>query len=1043
MKIYQPMLFVGLGGTGCLIGAELERRLRAELCGPGGTDLQEVMSGGNFLPYQLPACLQFVYADLNEAELSRMHRSVVPAEDHVPAAARTSHLVGDLVPQHDTYPQVARSLRVNAGDLVADWLPPPAWEPRVSPLIRGAGQLPTVGRATLFETFRHGLGSVQRPLADAIGRLTTSGGDMQKLGGRMRNTCDVFVAFSVAGGTGCGIFYDYLHLIEDAFVRAGVKAQIYPLVVMPSAFDEGMGGGRVARLNAGRALLDLFRLVDDQNGQAAGTNLDDIGQVGAVAVHYPGNRVIRMRASTVQTAFLFSRPPGVDRDDLHRSIVSLLLSLVGTDQDEPTEQVRVNERTYQSFADYFINKAVEREVMAESGIGSCGVSTSLVASMTVPVEELADAVSSRLLAAAVTELTVPPPGTAEVNRPLIDRAFSAAMIGPIRSRTALDFAEPGTAKGAEAIRSALANRARSMDASLTALDGHLADQVPQLARDFDPRRATEHLLAEVNLFRLHRVLVGHPQFGDSAERQGFLGLIENRRQEPKAPAGITVTPPRTSGVTNRLLGRARWTDPEVRDALRQQDTWYQWRARRSWHLRWSEQTRQWEPKASRLRRQLQATVDAFNDHARSEPARFAHRARDLYRPRVGVSYLLPPQGDDLEPFYRQVVRRFVDIYSARGLLRPTATEGEIVDTVLGPEIWQHAVLAGLDQGPGQAVALVRDRLKQEVHRLFRHSGPDQEPLLPELGELLAATAGRDGVRLSDGDLAQFRRKIAALVPGGFSPQGSGELRILISYPGSSKDPNAEKFLRDELNLPRASRVTIEYRPIESESIVVVLFRTSMSVTEVRELREVLRQWSDAVRASASADFLRWRQRLGYDFGYLATTEEHRVQILHRLLCSLWNGQISHPAGDSPDSPEEIVVRLGAQEKASMMLRLTPYAGTSSWGSLLHAYEEWTIADDEQIRRDFCRQLMATLPVGLEATPRRPSDLYRRLLKIAEQQSVLLGERVLEIPEDSRAHVETLHRFWSQTFPAALDLPFNATARPVRSTLRELEGAAQA
>ena len=39
MKIYQPMLFVGLGGTGGRIGAELERGLRRELCGPDGTNL--------------------------------------------------------------------------------------------------------------------------------------------------------------------------------------------------------------------------------------------------------------------------------------------------------------------------------------------------------------------------------------------------------------------------------------------------------------------------------------------------------------------------------------------------------------------------------------------------------------------------------------------------------------------------------------------------------------------------------------------------------------------------------------------------------------------------------------------------------------------------------------------------------------------------------------------------------------------------------------------------------------------------------------------
>src|SRR5262249_4665024 len=90
MKIYQPMLYVGLGGTGCLIGAELERRLREELCGPDGTDLQGVRAGKNLLPYQLPSCLQFVYADLNEAELNRLRRRAVPTEEHVAAAARTS-----------------------------------------------------------------------------------------------------------------------------------------------------------------------------------------------------------------------------------------------------------------------------------------------------------------------------------------------------------------------------------------------------------------------------------------------------------------------------------------------------------------------------------------------------------------------------------------------------------------------------------------------------------------------------------------------------------------------------------------------------------------------------------------------------------------------------------------------------------------------------------------------------------------------------------------------------------------------------------------
>src|SRR5260370_23510292 len=100
MKLYQPMLFVGLGGTGCQIGAELERRLRDELCGPDGTDLQREMLGSSLLPFQLPSFLQFVYADLNEAELLRAKRKVVPTEEHLLAASCTDHFVHKLVPRY-------------------------------------------------------------------------------------------------------------------------------------------------------------------------------------------------------------------------------------------------------------------------------------------------------------------------------------------------------------------------------------------------------------------------------------------------------------------------------------------------------------------------------------------------------------------------------------------------------------------------------------------------------------------------------------------------------------------------------------------------------------------------------------------------------------------------------------------------------------------------------------------------------------------------------------------------------------------------------
>src|SRR3974390_509723 len=98
MKLYQPVLFVGLGGTGCDIGAELERGVRAEGWAPEGTDFRKPRAKEGMLAYRLPSCIQFVYADMNQGELDRLPRRVVPGSEELPAAALTASYVSGLVP---------------------------------------------------------------------------------------------------------------------------------------------------------------------------------------------------------------------------------------------------------------------------------------------------------------------------------------------------------------------------------------------------------------------------------------------------------------------------------------------------------------------------------------------------------------------------------------------------------------------------------------------------------------------------------------------------------------------------------------------------------------------------------------------------------------------------------------------------------------------------------------------------------------------------------------------------------------------------------
>src|SRR4051794_20069487 len=179
MKIYRPMLFVGLGGTGCRVGAELERRLREDLCGPDGMRLHRRKPGANYLPYQLPRCLQFVYADLSRDELTKVRREVVPGREHDAAAQRTMRLMTNLIPADlSNSSAVSQRLSLSLEETVLNWLPLKKTDPNVGPLVKGAGQLPTVGRSVLFETLNRDPKAAIQALDDALSDINRSGDDL-------------------------------------------------------------------------------------------------------------------------------------------------------------------------------------------------------------------------------------------------------------------------------------------------------------------------------------------------------------------------------------------------------------------------------------------------------------------------------------------------------------------------------------------------------------------------------------------------------------------------------------------------------------------------------------------------------------------------------------------------------------------------------------------------------------------------------------------------------------------------------------------------
>ena len=79
----------------------------------------------------------------------------------------------------------------------------------------------------------------------------------------------IYVAFSVAGGTGTGIYYDILHLLEEK-VRSelsDLNTYIFPLVLLPKAFEDAQldSAYKNSELNGGFAISDLAQLDIDND----------------------------------------------------------------------------------------------------------------------------------------------------------------------------------------------------------------------------------------------------------------------------------------------------------------------------------------------------------------------------------------------------------------------------------------------------------------------------------------------------------------------------------------------------------------------------------------------------------------------------------------------------------------------------------------------------------------------------------------------------------------------------------------------------------
>ncbi len=1087
MEIQNAILYVGIGGTGHKIGTGLELWLRRTVRGADG-ERPVGKESRQYLRYELPPCLQFVYVDLDEDEIRELRTQAAPRNgDHKLAVGKTARVAANLVPVQRSYPEVAQSLRNVAHREVHDWLPPAIGEPNIAPLSRGAGQLPTIARACLFATMAGtgGIRDAQRPIKEAINALSGSGPALAALrggsGGGAVTACDVFVVFSVAGGTGTGLFFDYMHLIADAFEGSGIEIMIHPIVVMPSAFKPAQGGGRPAQLNAGRGLLDLARLVDDQIARAADVTYGALsaGLERGLSVAYPGpgGKRIRIKPSTIQSAHLFSETNGLSEADLHRSIASFILTKAGVRQHVGgggAEGPGISQS-------HDINSVVAKQSLAPSGVGGRSLSLAAVTSLSQPRAEVLNILGSHLLALAVGDDALGHVG--EDNEPLVTQFLVDSGLDELRRR-------PNEAKGR--VHAGLPDdvRRQAMTEEMRDLRNILSEHVPGLAREFNPWQGLRTVLTSpvpgyhgsVDLFRAARAIFGGTGGGSAAAGERASQTAERLLQE-------------------RAVFRSMPDEPPAEDP----DRWFALKIQMTWNQAWAAERAEWQPALALFKDTVVNLADALRKHQLAEGPEAAQRVGDLFAERKVAPYYLPDLPRGPREFCNELIRRLA------GALGTGQDPVAILEALLGPSFWADVVDDASRLGAARAVARLRRAIDGAIWRFTRNGSL----LLPQVADLLTATSGISVSGVSVKERERFRNRLDGFILPGLLPEARGDVRVLVAYPigpeeeqdeaaefdddpvpgqaGSQRDQvtispglsggtesglnGASASLNGERGDPADSyvlptrnpqvearlestireqigrqpgRVDFEFIPTREESLTVVLTRVALGVTDVPEAMEVLRYWHTAVVRPQREDYLQWRQRLGYEYDWLLTTPDQRVDILHQLMIAMRNGQVDVVKG-TQDKPARIEVRVrpdADDNVARLALDLTGFGPASPWGSLLTAYELSILGGAQLGRQEMYYALMSAAPeivLSEDELSTLSDPLYQAFLATARRQvTVLLRVRdelrqrsAGQQPSAQLQRVELLLGFWNVTVRDAWRKPL-AVRLPEGGSLRELD-----
>ena len=1035
IEINQRLLFVGLGGTGINVSTELDIMLRKEMCGPDGTSLMKAHPTLDLKPFELPRNIQTVLIDTDSSEVKK-HRTRLGVENDAVYYSTTTPITDMSVP--NSYKVVASGLRAQMPESVKSWLPSQDQEPNVSPISAGAGQFPLVGRAALFESLKPNAEAFLSNFDEALDNISKSQKELDLLSGKNGPATElyIYVSFSIAGGTGTGIFYDILHLLDEKIrnKNLGLTTYMFPLVLMPQAFEEDQPADayHYSKLNGGYAISDLAQLIDYTNAPSAAQE-ENFKQT------YPGQLTIGVggdkEKSPIPICFTFTKGPSAELDDVYKSIAAFCLSNIGG-------ELKVEDSKKLSFFADLVNKDQRRDDDTR-GPGLKPLVPAVASRLSIPIERISSLVSGYFITEAIEESKKAKTEKPEVRNENINAILKAARLDFVSLQNTLPeninlVSKPRTPSKSKDVVEIAERYLRAQKDLMPDIKKQIEYEVSTRLSSISVKKIIEEVLkqkSDINIFDAFNALVGQP--GDTSG--SALDKIKNFSEMNEPTDKLRLA----RGLNKKKFDR--WV-AVVDNHVQKELIPYYWSQALFSDVQFSLNLQAaWQDEIDEIRRTIGNWSDDHSSILLEAKAEIGNQGELVkeFLPNIGS---LNKTWDSLKNAFNGTAslkdKNAVDQLST--VLKQFNNSWSSVWSKVDGEYSKFGEILIDMVNPS-----VSKMLSEGVNKAF---DPDEKlsPVVPDLRTILEGAIDEENQNdIMKNSIAGLGSEIASMIaPGGLpsNEKYENETRVKemvrVTYPAYTEDKDIQDWIKKKLTTGGAlgtiqNDAGWEFTASKGDAIVITYVIMSQGILGNEESYECIKAAYESEINTPGIDKIMWRRRLGISSQNLIGSENDAMKVLTRLFLSVYLGKGSFRTDDDvvADSDFKKVTKFVYKDSESAEELAIPLSKSTVGNPLPTFMKDFLqfqlTASDDQITelKKMRGQGEIEIPEEIQNEKPEPSSHFTFITGTLMKKEIQSLNKKIEKFKEDKSIVKELKEylnFWEEVLPKVLDRKISLT-----------------